>query len=130
MARHSDFMSDAIKTKAVNVASAMTSNFSKAHQAGVKIAYGTDSGVSRHGTNAQEAVLMFNAGMSAADILKSATVSAADLIDHSDVLGSIEANKHADIIATNGSPLADIQELLDVDFVMKAGKVIKHNKPD
>jgi imidazolonepropionase-like amidohydrolase len=130
MARHSDFMSDAIKTKAVNVASAMTSNFSKAHQAGVKIAYGTDSGVSRHGTNAQEAVLMFNAGMSAADILKSATVSAADLIDHSDVLGSIEANKHADIIAINGSPLADIQELLDVDFVMKAGKVIKHNKPD
>ena len=68
--------------------------------------------------------------MSAADILKSATVSAADLIDHSDVLGSIEANKHADIIAINGSPLADIQELLDVDFVMKAGKVIKHNKPD
>jgi imidazolonepropionase-like amidohydrolase len=55
------------------------------------------------------------------------TVSAADLIDHSDVLGSIEVNKYADIIATNGSPLADIQELLNVDFVMKAGKVIKHN---
>ena len=128
MARHSDFMSDTIKAKAIDVASAMTSNFTKAHQAGVKIAYGTDSGVSRHGTNAQEAVLMFNAGMSAADILKSATVSAADLIDRSDVLGSIEANKYADIIATNGSPLTDIQELLDVDFVMKAGKVIKHKR--
>ena len=128
MARHSDFMTDAIKAKAIDVASSMTSNFTKAHQAGVKIAYGTDSGVSRHGTNAQEAVLMFNAGMSAADILKSATVSAADLIDRSDVLGSIEANKYADIIATNGSPLADIQELLDVDFVMKAGKVIKHKR--
>jgi imidazolonepropionase-like amidohydrolase len=128
MARHSDFMSDAIKAKAIDVASAMTSNFTKAHQAGVKIAYGTDSGVSRHGTNAQEAVLMFNAGMSAADILKSATVSAADLIDRSDVLGSIEANKYADIIATNGSPLTDIQELLDVDFVMKAGKVIKYKR--
>jgi imidazolonepropionase-like amidohydrolase len=128
MARHSDFMSDAIKAKAIDVASAMTSNFTKAHQAGVKIAYGTDSGVSRHGTNAQEAVLMFNAGMSAADILKSATVSAADLIDRSDVLGSIEANKYADIIATNGSPLRDIKELLDVDFVMKAGKVIKHKR--
>lgn len=127
MARDSDFMSDAIKTKAIKVASAMTSNFTKAHEAGVKIAYGTDSGVSRHGTNAQEAVLMFNAGMSATDILESATVSAADLIDHSDVLGSIEVNKYADIIATNGSPLADIQELLNVDFVMKAGKVIKHN---
>jgi imidazolonepropionase-like amidohydrolase len=128
MARHSDFMSDTIKAKAIDVASAMTSNFTKAHQAGVKIAYGTDSGVSRHGTNAQEAVLMFNAGMSAADILKSATVNAADLIDRSDVLGSIEANKYADIIATNGSPLRDIQELLDVDFVMKAGKVIKHKR--
>jgi imidazolonepropionase-like amidohydrolase len=128
MARHSDFMSDAIKAKAIDVASAMTSNFTKAHQAGVKIAYGTDSGVSRHGTNAQEAVLMFNAGMSAADILKSATVSAADLIDRSDVLGSIQANKYADIIATNGSPLRDIKELLDVDFVMKAGKVIKHKR--
>jgi imidazolonepropionase-like amidohydrolase len=128
MARHSDFMSDAIKAKAIDVASAMTSNFTKAHQAGVKIAYGTDSGVSRHGTNAQEAVLMFNAGMSAADILKSATVSAADLVDRSDVLGSIEANKYADIIATNGSPLRDIKELLDVDFVMKAGKVIKHKR--
>jgi len=46
------------------------------------------------------------------------------------VLGSIEANKHADIIATNGSPLADIQELLDVDFVMKAGKVVKYKKPE
>jgi imidazolonepropionase-like amidohydrolase len=128
MARHSDFMSDAIKAKAIDVASAMTSNFTKAHQAGVKIAYGTDSGVSRHGTNAQEAVLMFNAGMSAADILKSATVSAADLIDRSEVLGSIQANKYADIIATNGSPLRDIKELLDVDFVMKAGKVIKHKR--
>lgn len=128
MARHSDFMSDAIKTKAIDVASAMTSNFTKAHQAGVKIAYGTDSGVSRHGTNAQEAILMFNAGMSAADILKSATVNAADLIDRSDLLGSIEVNKYADIIATSASPLTDIRELLDVDFVMKEGKVIKHNR--
>ena len=60
------------------------------------------------------------------DRLKSATVNAADLIDHSDSLGTIEAGKHADIIATAISPLKDITALLNVDFVMKAGVIVKH----
>lgn len=68
---------------------------------------------------------MHEAGMSEMDILVAATVNAADLIDMSDTLGTIEAGKHADIIATGGSPLDDIDELLDVDFVMKGGKVFK-----
>ena len=103
----------------------MAGSFEKAHKAGVNIAYGTDSGISPHGTNAQEAVLMVEAGMDEIDVLVSATINAADLIDMSDSIGTIEAGKFADIIAVGGSPLDDIEELLDVDFVMKKGKVYK-----
>jgi imidazolonepropionase-like amidohydrolase len=126
MAENSDFMSPAIKAKAIRVGGEMIANFSKVLKAGVKIAYGTDSGVSKHGTNAEEAILMHDAGMSAMDVIKSATVNAADLLDMSDSIGTIEAGKEADIIATDGDALADIKELLDVDFVMKGGKVFKH----
>ncbi|NKF52482.1 amidohydrolase family protein [Shewanella sp. WXL01] len=126
MATNSSFMSAPIKAKAIRVGKDMLDNFNRSYKAGVKIAFGTDSGVSRHGTNAQEAVLMHKAGMPAAEILKSATVNGADLIGMSDKLGTIEVGKYADIIALDNSPLEDISELLDVDFVMKAGKVYKH----
>lgn len=126
MAKTSDFMSPEIKEKAIKVGGDMQDNFGKAYKAGVKIAFGTDSGVSKHGLNAQEAILMHKAGMPAMEILKSATVNAADLIDHSATLGTIEPGKAADIIATHGSPLKNIEELLDVDFVMKGGAVVKH----
>nr|WP_211664899.1 amidohydrolase family protein [Litorilituus lipolyticus] len=125
MAKTSDFMSAPIKAKAIRVGADMLINFEKSYKAGVKIAFGTDSGVSKHGTNAQEAVLMHKAGMTTSDILKSATVNGADLIGMSDKLGTIEAGKYADIIAFDASPLTNIHELLDVDFVMKAGKVYK-----
>lgn len=120
-----DFMSDAVKEKAVRVGNDMAGSFEKAHKAGVNIAYGTDSGISRHGTNAEEAVLMVEAGMSEMDVIVSATINAADLIDMSDSIGTIEAGKFADIIAVDASPLENIDELLDVDFVMKSGKVYK-----
>ncbi len=123
MAVESDFMSDAIKEKAIRVGEDMSDNFGKAYEAGVKIAYGTDSGVSRHGTNAEEAVLMVEAGMSEMDVIVAATVNAADLIDMSESLGTLEAGKFADIIAVDESPLQNIEALLDVDFVMKGGKV-------
>ena len=130
MANESDFMSPAIKAKAIRVGADMQGNFARAYKAGVKIAYGTDSGVSKHGDNAQEAVLMNAAGMPAMQVIKSATVNAADLLDLTDKVGTIEVGKYADIIATNGSPLLDIKELLDVDFVMKGGKVYKGSKED
>ena len=126
MAKTSDFMSPAIKAKAIRVGGDMADHFAVAYKAGVKIAYGTDSGVSRHGTNAQEAILMHEAGMTASDVLKSATVNAADLIGMSDSLGTIEAGKHADIVAMDASALDDLRELLDIDFVMKAGKIYKN----
>ncbi|MEL6869752.1 MAG: amidohydrolase family protein [Pseudomonadota bacterium] len=123
IAMEADYMSDAIREKAIRVGTDMAGNFGKAYKAGVNIAFGTDSGVSRHGTNAREAVLMHAAGMTPMDVLVSATVNAADLIDMSDSLGTIEAGKQADIVATATSPLDDIEALLEMAFVMKGGKV-------
>jgi imidazolonepropionase-like amidohydrolase len=125
MAKNTDILSPAVKQKALKVGGDMKGNLIKAYNAGVKIAYGTDAGVSKHGTNAQEAVLMVEAGMSESDVLKSATVNAADLLDMTSQIGTIEVGKYADIIATKSSPLKDIKQLLDVIFVMKSGKVFK-----
>lgn len=126
MAANSDFMSDAIRQKAARVGADMKDNFAKAYSAGVKVAYGTDSGVSRHGINAEEAVLMHEAGVSAMDVIKSATVNSADLLGMTDSIGTIEKGKYADIIAVENSPLDDVKALLDVNFVMKSGKVHKN----
>ena len=125
LAKNTNFMSEAIKAKAIRVGADMTENFINSFKAGVKIAYGTDSGVSPHGNNGREAVLMSQAGMKNSDILKSATVHTADLIGLSDTLGTLEEGKIADIVAYNTSPLKDINALLNVSFVMKNGKVIK-----
>lgn len=125
MATESDFMSPAIREKAIRVGNDMQTNFAGAHKAGVKVAFGTDTGVSAHGDNAMEAVLMHEAGMTPMEILVSATVNAADLIDMSDSLGTLEAGKQADIIALQTSPLENIESLLDVGFVMKGGQVFK-----
>lgn len=120
-----DFMSPAIKAKAIRVGGDMMKNFSAAYKAGVNIAYGTDSGVSHHGDNAKEALLMSQAGMTNSDIIKSATINAAKLIDMSDKLGSLEVGKYADIIGLSASPLVQIDALLNVPFVMKAGVIYK-----
>ena len=125
LALEADFMAATVKEKAIRVGNDMAGNFEKAHKAGVNVAYGTDSGISPHGTNAEEAVLMVEAGMSEMDVLVSATINAADLIDMSDSIGTIETGKFADIIAVDNSPLENIEELLDVDFVMKGGKIFK-----
>lgn len=125
LAVEADFMTDAVKEKAIRVGNDMAGSFARAHAAGVNIAYGTDSGISPHGTNAEEAVLMVENGMSEMEVLVAATINAADLIDMSDTLGTIEPGKLADIIAVDDSPLDNIDELLDVDFVMKGGKIFK-----
>lgn len=125
IAKTTNILPPVIAKKAIRVGGDMMEHFTVAYKKGVKIAFGTDSGVSKHGINAEEAVLMHKAGMSEMDILKSATVNAADLADMSDSLGTLEAGKYADIIAMDASPLNDIKELLSVDFVMKGGKVYK-----
>lgn len=125
MAVETNILPPAVAEKAIRVGNDMAGNFSKAYKAGVNIAYGTDSGISPHGTNAEEALLMVEAGMSEMDVLVSATINAADLLDMSDSIGTIEPGKYADIIAVSGSPLENIDELLDVDFVMKGGKIFR-----
>lgn len=126
IAKSTDMLPPAVAAKAIKVGGDMQGNFIKAYNAGVKIAFGTDSGISKHGTNADEAVLMSEAGMPNAEILVTATINAADLIGMSDQIGTIEVGKQADIIATDGSPIDDIKQLLDVDFVMKGGKIYKN----
>jgi len=125
MAKTTDILSPAVKQKALKVGADMQGNFGKAYKAGVKIAFGTDSGVSKHGTNAQEAVLMVEAGMPAMQVIKSATINTADLLDMTESIGTIEVGKYADIIAVNKSPVIDIKQLLNVKFVMKEGKIYK-----
>ncbi len=126
IAKNTDILPPAVAKKAIKVGSDMQGNFIKAYNGGVKIAFGTDSGISKHGTNADEAVLMSEAGMPNAEVLVSATINAADLIGMSAHLGTLEVGKFADIIATSGSPIDDIKELLDVDFVMKNAQIYKN----
>ena len=95
------------------------------HKFGIKIAFGTDSGVSYHGDNAKEFVHMVEGGMLPMDAVKSATMVSAELLGIQDKLGSIETNKIADIIAVEGNPIDDISFLQNVIFVMKEGKVYR-----
>ncbi len=96
-----------------------------AYPRGVKIAFGTDAGVSLHGRNADEFELMVKHGMPAAEAIKAATLNAADLLGVSGEAGSIGPGKRADLIAVSGDPLSDVTVLKRVGFVMKGGKVHK-----
>ena len=93
--------------------------------AGVKIAFGTDAGVSKHGRNADEFELMVKHGMTPATAIEAATVNAADLLGLANEIGSLEPGKAADLIAVSGNPLADVTVLKNVGFVMKGGQVHK-----
>jgi imidazolonepropionase-like amidohydrolase len=100
----------------------------KAYPAGVKIAFGTDAGVSKHGRNADEFELMVKFGMAPVEALKAATVNAADLLGLSSEIGTVEPGKSADIIAVAGDPLTDVTVLKSVGFVMARGEVVKAEK--
>jgi imidazolonepropionase-like amidohydrolase len=102
--------------------------FRLAHERGVKIAFGTDAGVSKHGRNADEFELMVEHGMTPAEAIRAATVNAADLLGVSKVTGSLEPGKSADIIAVGGDPLQDVKVLKQVPFVMASGKVFKNEQ--
>jgi imidazolonepropionase-like amidohydrolase len=98
-------------------------NFRKAVKAGVKMAFGTDAGVCPYGMNAKQFAFMVRYGMTPMQAIQAATSSAADLLGHSNELGSIKPGKYADVIAVSADPLQDIRTLEDVKFVMKNGKV-------
>ncbi len=115
----------AIVDKINTVVPVVEASFKRALDGGVKIAFGTDSGVSKHGENAREFEIMVNYGMSESHAIKTATLNAAELIGMQDQVGSIEIGKFADIIAVDKSPLENISILKEVSFVMKGGKVYK-----
>ena len=100
----------------------------KAVPKGVKIAFGTDAGVSKHGRNADEFELMVKHGMTPTQALEAATVNAADLLGLSADVGTLEPGKRADLIAVDGDPLADVTVLKRVPFVMKDGMVFKDER--
>lgn len=100
----------------------------RAVPAGVRIAFGTDAGVSKHGRNADEFALMVQHGMTPMQALEAATVNAADLLGLADEIGSLEPGKRADIIAIDGDPLQDVTVLTDVDFVMRDGRVYRDDR--
>jgi len=100
-------------------------SLAKAYPAGVKIAFGTDAGVSKHGLNADEFELMVKHGMPASAAIQAATMNAATLLGVEKEVGSLEPGKAADLIAVAGDPIADITILKSVRFVMKDGRVFK-----
>lgn len=120
-----DYFNPAIRSKAAAVGPIIQDSFGRAYAAGVKIAFGTDVGVGEHGTNWLEFVYMTEAGMPNSAALASATVAAADLLGISDLVGTLETGKQADLIAVDGDPLSDIHAMKDVVFVMKGGAVYK-----
>jgi imidazolonepropionase-like amidohydrolase len=97
----------------------------KAVPAGVKVAFGTDAGVSKHGRNADEFELMVKHGMTPATAIQAATVNAATLLGLEKEIGTLEPGKRADLIAVAGDPLTDVKVLKSVSFVMKDGVVVK-----
>lgn len=124
-AKKPEYFPPIIAAKALAVGPVIQGTFAKAYKAGVKIAFGTDAGVYKHGKNWMEFVYMNEAGMPALEAIKAATVNSADLIGIADKTGVIEKGKWADIVAVDGDPMQDIHVMGKVSFVMKEGKVYK-----
>ncbi len=122
------YYTDIVTPKALATGPQIQSTFAKAYKAGVQIAFGTDAGVYRHGMNWLEFGYMIEAGMPPMEAIKSATISAAELLGMKAQLGSIEPNKLADIVAVNGDPLKNPKAFGKVVFVMKDGVVYKEVK--
>ena len=121
--RHPDYFPPVIAAKALNIGSQLQATFGRAIKQHVRVAFGTDAGVYRHGQNALEFGYMTEAGMAPIDAIRAATVNAAELVGDPQNLGALEAGKYADIVAVEGDPLQDISTLTRPRFVMKEGKV-------
>ncbi|QNA85320.1 amidohydrolase family protein [Sphingomonas sp. So64.6b] len=119
------FLSPAARAKALLVGPKMIGATARAHKAGVRIAFGTDSSVSRHGDNAREFALLVQAGLSPIEAIRTATVNAADHLGIDAQAGTIAVGKPADIVAVRGDPLSDVRLLQHIGFVMKAGQIYK-----
>ncbi len=121
------FFPDLVRPKAAAIGPVIKSTFAAAYKAGVPIVFGTDSGVSAHGDNAQEFSLMVEGGMPPMVAIQSATSVAAKFLRIDDTHGTLEAGKQADIVGVPGDPLHDIAVMERVSFVMKAGKIYRND---
>ena len=126
-AKKPGYYPELVTPKALAIGPQIHNTFAKAYKAGVKIAFGTDAGVYAHGKNWLEFVFMHEAGMPAIETIQSATMNAADLLGITDIVGSIEKGKLADIVAVDGDPTKDIQAMGRMKFVMKDGVVYKND---
>jgi len=106
------------------IAEVQRQGFKRAHAAGVKMVYGTDSGVYPHGQNGRQFATMVRYGMTPTEAIRSATLDAAEALGRSDV-GVIEAGRFGDLIAVPGIATDDVAKLADVPFVVKGGDVVK-----
>ena len=116
-----NFFPELVRPKAAKIGPQILDTFTKAHKYGVKIAFGTDSGVSAHGDNWQEFALMVKGGMSPLETIQSATLETAKLFKLENEIGKIKTGFSADIIALRDNPLENIESLKDISFVMKEG---------
>ncbi|MBI1310859.1 amidohydrolase family protein [bacterium] len=124
-AEEDDYFPAIVRPKAAAIGPVARQMFARAAKAGVKIAFGTDSGVSPHGENAQEFQWMVEGGLSPMQAIQSATLEAARLLKIDDRLGTLEPGKIADVVAVKGNPIDDIRVTRDVVFVMKDGAVYR-----
>jgi imidazolonepropionase-like amidohydrolase len=125
LAQQEGKLPDVVRPKAAAIGPQISDTFGKAYAAGVNIAFGTDAGVSPHGANGKEFTYMVQAGMTPMDAIKAATLNAADLLNMEESLGQLAPGFYADIVAVRADPIADIQVLESVDFVMKGGRIVK-----
>ena len=119
------YFPDIVRPKAQAVGPQILGTFSRAYKAGVKIAFGTDQGVARHGDNAREFEFMVQGGMPPLEALRAATLYAATVMGWEDRIGTVEAGKLADIVAVPADPRQDISTMSRVSFVMKDGAVVR-----
>lgn len=129
MAKKPGALHPSVREKAARIGPLIQGAFGRARKAGVKIAFGTDSGVSAHGENGREFGYMVEAGMPAIEAILSATRNAADLLGAADRIGSIQKGRYADVIAVDGDPVRNIEEMRRIRFVMKGGVVYKGGSP-
>ncbi len=120
-----NFFTPAQTAKALEAGPLMLAMAGRAHDGGVRIAFGTDSGVSAHGDNAQEFALLARAGLTPLEAIQTATVNAAAHLKIEAEAGRLAPGMPADLIAVSGDPLADVTELERVRFVMKGGAIYR-----
>lgn len=121
------FLAPVVRAKALKVGPQMIVATRRAHADGVKIAFGTDASLARHGTNAHEFSLLVQAGLSPLDAIRSATVGAADHLRIAQEAGTLAPGRPADVIAVEGDPLRDVTVLEHVRFVMKGGQIYRND---